>query len=203
MMKRFVLVLIIALGTSYACQAEPDTAAIEKFAQKIMHMDRDILTCERNIELDELAVYYSKDYMKRVNKICGKENREHYRYIALIDLDGASPILCHDDANAVAPCFRKYVIEDLKVQGNRADVKITYGHENEAPVIYYTVLRLIHEDGRWKIDDVSLIDPNAIEGYDESVYSFKEQIDNETAFIDKQKKEDSTNQQVKPANPTP
>lgn len=193
-MTRLFLTLIIALGV-YSCRADTNTNAIEKFSQEIMHMDRDILTCNQNPTTDQLATYYSKDYMKRVNKICDKKNKR-YQYIAIIDLDGASPTFCHEDKSSVAACFKNYVIESIEIHGDRADVKITYGNENEAPVIYYTVLRLSHEKGRWKIDDVSLIDPNRVEGYDESIYSFKAEVDRKIRLVDEQEKTNPTKNRV-------
>lgn len=199
-MNRFFLVLLIALSTSYACQAEPDTAAIAKFAQEIMRMDRDILNCKRKLEADQLSIYYSNDYMKRATKVCDRSENNPYQHVRLINLDGASPRECHDDVNAVAACFKEYIIDYIKNHADKAEVKVTYKWH------YYTILMLVHEDGKWKLDDASLIDPNTkgVEGYDESIYSFKTEVDRDIERIDKQKKEESTiDARTKDADPTP
>jgi hypothetical protein len=124
--------------------------------------------------------------MKRIAKGCDKSenNPYHGKILRKGFLDGESPIFCHDDKNAVAACFKEYIIESIKSQADNADVKITYDSE-----LYYTILKLVREDGKWKLDDVSLIDlHNQGTDYDESIYSIKAEIDKKIARIEKKKK---------------
>lgn len=198
MQLSFCLAFILLASST---TAETDTKAIAQFSIHLMRMDRMDISCNGKLNENEISTYYSEDFMKRMSKSCEASRREGIAGSLFYTgfLDGNSPSLCHENINASAPCYSDYKIEKILTQGDdKADVTVTYNHGE----FFYTILKLVRENGRWRLDDISLVDPNTKgTDYDESHYSIKSEIDKEISRIEK--KSDSVTHRARYADPTP
>lgn len=188
-MKRFSLKLIILalLAGTNTCYSSTGADDILNFSKKLMYTDRSDLSCDGDFSFSDFTQYYSVDFMKRVNVICSKKGKTEYRFVMPDNfLDGESAAGCHGREDRSSPCFAHYDFGKPAIQGDRAIIKVTYRGGDSDPsgsgdTGYYTVLKLIRENGRWLLDDVALIDSSnsGTRGYDESRYSIKADLDEE------------------------